>query len=289
MGLGGLLVALACLGGDPHAENNALYRELTGGSLVVAGTRIGLPQPVMADGLDPAAQQAVLDRLPGRRVPVSELVRDSISAPFVLAIGEVRATDGGLPVRAVDVYFVVFGDPERLREKDRSSFLGPEARKAHRLAPEELARRGIELSEEKGQSAGFIHGTSSVMDRVELATTSLYRSTSHAGESAVVATLLDPRFADDAEYPNRWRAMARAGDGTLRLGPPQPYQVSASYLKATRLIQPAGASLVEIHILFEQPAGWFGGHDLLRSKLPLAMQTAIRRIRKEVQDAQAVR
>lgn len=281
-----LLVTLSCLAAEPHREANPLYRELTDGSLVVGDTRVVLPPPVMADGLDAAAQQEVIERLPGRRVPVSELVRDSISAPFVLAIGEVRAEEGGLPVRTLDVFFVVYGDPERLREREWSNLLGPEAKAAHRLTPEELAQRGIELQDAKGEEAGYLHGTSTVIDRVELATTSVYRSSSVRGESAVVATLVDARFADDPQYPNRWRDMDRAPDGSFKLGPPQPYTLSASYLKATRLIEPAGATLVEIHGLFEQPTAWFGGRDLLRSKIPIAMQTAVRRIRKEVKEAE---
>jgi len=52
-------------------------------------------------------------------------------------------------------------------------------------------------------------------------------------------------------------------------------------MKITRLAEPAGALFVEQHIVFAEPTGWFGGANLLRSKLPPVVQYAIRTTRQE--------
>ena len=50
------------------------------------------------------------------------------------------------------------------------------------------------------------------------------------------------------------------------------------YVKITKLHAPAGAVLVEQHIVYAEPTGWFDGANLLRSKLPLVMQVNVRRM-----------
>ena len=54
------------------------------------------------------------------------------------------------------------------------------------------------------------------------------------------------------------------------------------YMKASRLAQPSGAVLVEYHLVFEEPQGWFGGSNLLRSKLPLVCQDGVRKFRRRM-------
>ena len=53
------------------------------------------------------------------------------------------------------------------------------------------------------------------------------------------------------------------------------------YFKITKLAEPAGALFVEQHIVFAEPTGWFDGNNLLRSKLPIAVQDNVRTMRKE--------
>ena len=65
------------------------------------------------------------------------------------------------------------------------------------------------------------------------------------------------------------------------MGPPQPYGGAGMYLKITKLHEPAGALFVEQHIVFAEPTGWFDGANLLRSKLPLVVQSNVRDMRRE--------
>ena len=55
------------------------------------------------------------------------------------------------------------------------------------------------------------------------------------------------------------------------------------YFKITKLAAPEGALFIEQHVMFAEPAGWFGGANLLRSKLPIAVQDNVRTMRREFQ------
>ncbi len=59
--------------------------------------------------------------------------------------------------------------------------------------------------------------------------------------------------------------------GKRQLGSLHPYAGFASYLKATRLAQPAGAVLIEYHLAFAEPREWFNGAE------SVAIQAADRR------------
>jgi len=118
-----------------------------------------------------------------------------------------------------------------------------------------------------------------LLDKVRLqATTESTRS--RTAESNIAASFLDPRFASDPEYPNQWRPVTRDDDGRRHLGSPQPYSGFGGYAKATRLVEPAGAVLIEYHAAFAEPQDWFGGTNLLRSKLPILAQIIVRQLRR---------
>jgi hypothetical protein len=91
---------------------------------------------------------------------------------------------------------------------------------------------------------------------------------------------LDPRFAADGEFPNRWRSIDRLADEAEKLGPPRPYAGFGGYVRVTELREPAGALFVELHTAFQEPAEWFDGHNVLRSKLPLVTRENVRTFRR---------
>jgi hypothetical protein len=96
----------------------------------------------------------------------------------------------------------------------------------------------------------------------------------------MAASILDRRFANDPDFPNRWRPVTRDDNGKRQLGAPQPYFGFGGYAKATRLVEPAGAILIEYHAAFAEPQDWFGGTNLLRSKLPILAQMIVRQLRR---------
>src|SRR5205814_1186239 len=95
------------------------------------------------------------------------------------------------------------------------------------------------------------------------------------------------RFGDDPEFPNRWRPISRDDDGKPVLGEAHPYGGAGAYIKITRLAEPAGALFVEYHLVFTEPKGWFGGANLLRSKVPILTQSEVRAFRRELGKAKS--
>ena len=95
-------------------------------------------------------------------------------------------------------------------------------------------------------------------------------------ESAILAGQIDHRFDSDAKYPNDWRP---APSGVVG-GPPTLYFSSGAYAKVTKLVNPAGALLVEYHFIYDEPEAWFGGANLLRSKLPQKTREDVKDFRR---------
>jgi hypothetical protein len=260
---------------DGH-EENALYQALLTDGLAGTGR---LPAPRMADGLDAARQKAAIASIPGLRLPVAELLRKSTVAPVVLTVGRPGPDSQAPRVRTLDLWFIVHGDLERIGHEEGAVDLFPRDLDSYdRLREPQLSRRGLDAP---GPNSDVTHGTFTVLERVKLRLT-MTTTWSRTDDSVVVAGTVDGRFRDDAEFPNEWRPIQTAG-GKDVLGPSSPYTVFGFYQKATRLREPAGAWLVEFHATFEHPAGWFGGRDLLTSKLPLATETGVRTFRKRVE------
>ena len=82
--------------------------------------------------------------------------------------------------------------------------------------------------------------------------------------------------------PNCWHSISIDDAGRRQIGPPQPYAGLGSYVKATRLAEPAGAVFIEYHVVYAEPQGWFHGANLLRSKLPIVAQDLVRRLRRKM-------
>ena len=122
------------------------------------------------------------------------------------------------------------------------------------------------------------------MDRVQLELTTRAFA-SRTKDSMLVASKVDRRFTEDEQFPNLWRPINRGADGKSHIGEPAPYEAAASYVKLTRLAEPAGALLVEYHLVFVEPKAWFGGANLLRSKLPMLFQSRARLFRRKLQKA----
>lgn len=118
-----------------------------------------------------------------------------------------------------------------------------------------------------------------LFDRVNVRGT-MRAKLSRGTESVTLAATLEPRFAQDREFPNAWHSQQLDDAGRVVIGPARPYVGAAWYCKATKLKQPRDAVLIEYHIMFDEPEGWFNGANLLRSKLPLLVQDGVRKFRR---------
>src|SRR5262245_41234649 len=281
-----LLASLALPTAQPpagHEANNPLYKSLLETGLPVGGKdKVTFPTPSMPDGLDGAKQKAIIQSLIGTDYDYNEFIRNSVVAPQLMKIRDIKGGDPKAPVRGVGVWFVVHGDFKRLDDEkflDQLVNAGKSEGKGKSLTKEDLAKRKITLKDEKHE--GYGHIEFDFLEKVRLSATGHVFWTKN-NESVVVAAEISPAFQDDAEFPNRWRSITKDG-GQVKVGPPNPWHGAAMYLKITKLADPAGALFIEQHIIFVEPQGWFDGANLLRSKLPPAVQMNVRNMRKEFQ------
>jgi hypothetical protein len=290
-----LLAAVLAAGDAPAADNPVLVELLDKGVPMSDGSSVKLPPPTMGDGLDDDGQRAALDKIADANHPISELARKSIVAPFVLTIRSIKTPAGQSPARAVDAWFIAYGDWDTIQSRE---FLDGLAKRSEQrsadgqltqsglLEEAALAKRKIEARAKEGQEERYFHATLSLFDKVEISGTR-YALLTRKPDSFLAAATIDPRFNDDEEYPNYWRSMVRDLDNPQKVtfGPRHVYTSAGFYGKVTRLSNPAGAIFLEYHLVFEEPQGWFKGANLLRSKLPLLMQEEVRNFRRKLVNA----
>lgn len=282
------LAALAAVAAQPpakHEDQNPLFKGLLETGLDVGGgAKAKFPAPSMADGLDAAKQTAIVKGLIGKDYDYAEFTRNAVVAPYLMKIRDVSPSDPKAPARGVDVWFVAHGDFKLLEDDkflDKMSSSGKGGGKGGPLNAADLMKRNITIPAGDTKREGYGHFEFDFLDKVRLS--GVGRAMwSRNGESVVVAAEIDPRFLDDKEFPNQWRSITKEG-GQVKVGPPTPWSGAAMYLKITKLAEPAGAVFVEQHIVFAEPTGWFDGANLLRSKLPQAVQMNVRDTRKEFQ------
>lgn len=283
-------LALALLATSPaqppakHEDQNPLYKGLLESGLDAGGKeKTKFPAPSMPDGLDAAKQTAIIKGLIGTDYSYDEFTRKSPVAPQLLKIRDIAGGDEKAPIRGVDAWFVAYGDFKLLEDDDflervTNANKGSGGKSAP-LSNADLAKRGIVLP--KGNEKRESYGTFEFdfLEKVKLSGVG-HATWSRTGESIVAAAEIDPRFLNDKEFPNRWASITTAG-GQKKVGPQQPWTGAAMYLKITKLQAPAGAVFVEQHLIFAEPQGWFDGANLLRSKLPIAVQQNVRTMRQE--------
>lgn len=270
---------------DPHEKLNPLYRDLRVAGLEIgAETPVKFPAPLFPDGLTGEQQQATLKKILGEDFNYAEFTRNSQLAPNKLVIREITPAAPRSLTRQIEVVFVAYGDLAVVANKDfldRVLDLNRKEGKASSIPREKLQTRGIVLSEKQAKHEGYGHLVLNLLDKVELTATG--RSIwSQTPDSIVVAGRLDPRFRNDAEFPNLWKPILLGREGKKTLGKATPYDGAGYYVKITKMTQPAGALLVEGHILLSEPEGWFEGTNLLSSKLPPVLQKQVRSFRREL-------
>jgi hypothetical protein len=279
-----LLLTLVTNSGEPakdHTQENALFKSLRDPGLAICGdTKAIFPVPTMPDGLDAGRQKAIIEGLIKEDYSFAQFMRKSVVAPQLLKLRDVNSSNLKAPGRGVDVWFVTYGELKALDDEkflERLVNAGKGEGKGKELTKEELAKRMIARTDEKHESYGHIEFD--FLEKVHLSATGRVVWT-HTNDSVLVAGVIDPRFQSDKEYPNQWQPIIKEG-GMTKLGPAMPWSEAGFYLKITKLSDPAGALFIEQHIIFAEPTGWFDGANLLRSKLPIAVQSNVRSMRKE--------
>ncbi|HMO37330.1 MAG TPA: hypothetical protein PKA06_14930, partial [Gemmatales bacterium] len=223
----------------------------------------------------PAEQRQVVEKLPGRHQEVEEMLRLSPVAPFAVKFQDIPTGLADYPAKRIDLAFVTPGTLDKLARTDVLGRLLNSGRTDAQITP---LGEPAQATENRGQA----HVALPLMDRVLLEGTmqTMWTRNSH---SLILAGQLDPQFTSHAQYPNRWRLLQRDAEGKLQpLPASQPYEAVGYYFKFTNLAGMEDALLVEAHLLFAEPAAWFDGANLLRSKLPMVLQTKIRAFRRDL-------
>src|SRR5262245_31644724 len=279
------LLALAVAPAQPpakHEDENPLFKGLLDPGLDAGGKeKVKFPAPSMPDGLDAAKQTAIIKGLIGTDYSYEEFSRKSVVAPQLLKIRDIDGGNAKVTIRGVDVWFVAHGDFKLLEDDKcldrRTGANKGTGGKGGPLDADALAKRNIKVGDPKRE--GYGHVEFDFLGKVRLNVTG-HAMWSRNGESVVAAAEVDPRFAADKDFPNQWRALTADG-GQVKAGPANAWNGAAMYLKITKLHEPAGAVFIEQHVIYAEPTGWFDGTNLLRSKLPIAVQDNVRTMRKE--------
>ena len=262
---------------------SVLFKELLNQGVPIAQSHfVKLPQPIMPDGLSEKEQLQRIQQLPGRSIPVEELIRPSSVAPFVLRIHDIESTLPQQPGRAVDLYFVTPGTLDQLLQADFLDQLLNSGRKDAQIQPLDQPSHKPRSPSDIGPKVGHAHIQIQLMDRVLLRSTQM-TSWHRTKDSIVVAAKIDPAFNGHEQYPNCWFELKRNDGG--RLEPQmtaQGYHSAGYYLKLTTMHAAEPMLFVEWHLAFAEPAAWFDGANLLRSKLPLVIQTKVRAFRRDL-------
>jgi hypothetical protein len=284
-------LALACLliAAEPHEKSNPVFEELLTKGVNPDDSRLKLPAPSLADGLKAADQTTVIKEVVGA-YPYDKFKEKGPFSPQIIRMREV-VKEPGMLVRGVDVWFIAYGDLETVARKEFLEGLAGGERgggadaEGDALTAADLAEREIVIKPEAKEFEGYGHGTFKLLDKVKLTATG-HTYWSRTDDSIVVAAMVDPRFKDDADFPNQWQSIMR-GPGGAVIGPAEPYEGAGEYIKITRLAEPAGALFVEFHLVYAEPEGWFGGLGTLSSKLPAVFQNQVRAMRRELAEAQS--
>jgi hypothetical protein len=267
-----------------YSANPLFERLRTDGLAVTAEKKATLPEPFMADDLNAAEQQKVLEKVVGSRFPVRTFTSNVGTAPDVHHIKPIGRGEGDAPrVLAVDVAFVAYGSLETVADRDFLEGLHKKSkdRKIHILSADELQKRKLTPRSTKDHQERYSHGVFIVLDRVELRA-GLHSIVTRQADSLLAASRIDPHFARDPDFPNEWRKITIDEEGQRKLGSAHPYFGAGGYLKITRLHEPKGALFIEYHLVYTEPSGWFAGADPLTTKLPAIIVSEVRSFRREL-------
>jgi hypothetical protein len=268
-----------------EAENPVFNALLSRGVTIGPREVVRLPAPTLADGMSASQQRQVIEAIPDNCRSWEDLTHRSVVAPYIFKISKADNSQQRLG-RRVDLWFVAhgnlatLGNIEFLQSQFKSARMETSPENGFMikvLTESDLMRRGL-MPPRCPEDPRYVATELSLLGRVRIsATTTGAKSETH--DSILSASMLDTRFANDPQFPNRWRPFLRDESGRRYLGPSEPYSGYGGYVKATRLIEPEGAILIEYHVAFAEPAGWFGGSNSLRSKIPILTQYIVRQLR----------
>jgi hypothetical protein len=269
-----------------HSQNSAFTQVLTKG-VEAGGQIITLPPPRLVDGLTAEEERGALREVAESDRAVDEMLRDSVTAPYIIKVHDQKAS--GAAIRMADVWFVVYAPLEQIdpvREVARADQKKVEVAnmsfETRMLKADEIRAAGIKPADPAaGQVEWHAHVHARLLDRIEFDVTN-HGAVSQSPDSIVIASRTDPSFDKAESDANCWKSVAATGGANAPNPAKQPYSGGISYAKISRCALKPGALIVEIHVAFVEPDGWFQGAPILRSKFGVIAQDQIRTLRREL-------
>jgi hypothetical protein len=281
-----LALAQVALGQRPVPESelaaNPLYRAVLGGGLAIEGVTVKLPPPILRDGMTEDERREALKEVVD--LPLDEFLRDSPNAPFKLKIRDVAYTGG--VVRMVDLWFAIHANLDEVdlddlagkKDAGGKAEAGNMSFSARTLTDAELKAHGKVV---EGGLDRYAFSQGVLLDRIKVQTVN-HVVASKAGGALVVASMTDPSFDEDKDLANRWVPIPGPGDARKDAAPARPYSGSVGYSRIGPYSERPSVLLVESHVAFAEPKGWFNGASILRSKISLIAQDQLRQLRREL-------
>jgi hypothetical protein len=281
-----LALTLLALGQNPGFESdvaaNPLFRTILDRGFIAEGVTVKLPPPCLREGMTEAERRAALKGV--ITLPLDEFLRDSVNAPFQLKVRDVPYP-GGL-VRVVDLWFAIHADLDEInldelagkKDQPTKGEAGNMSFSVRTLTDAELKARSKVLN---GGLDRYVLSKGVLLDRIEVSTVN-HVVASKAGGAVVIASMTDPSFINDDQLANRWVPIPGSGESKKEPVPPRNYEGSAGYSRISQVSEKPSVLLVESHLAFAEPKGWFNGASILRSKLGLIAQDQVRQLRREL-------
>jgi hypothetical protein len=269
----------------PHDQNPVFVQVLEQG-IDAGGQKITLPPPRLVDGASADDQRAAIKVVVGSDQGVDELLRDSVTAPFIIKVHDLKAT--GATVREADIWFAVHGDlkntdpaQEAVRTDQKAVEVANMWFQTRLLKTEEIRAAGVRSADTTSGKSWYAHVHAKLLDRIDFEVTN-HVLISRSPDSIVIASATDPSFATAGALSNGWKSLTKTGSTPTDNPAQQPYSGGISYAKISRVALQPDALFVELHVAFVEPDGWFQGSPILRSKFSLAAQDQIRTLRREL-------
>lgn len=273
----------------PEHAVNSVYVGVLEQGLEANGVTVKLPAPRLRDGQSADSERAALREVAGTDQKLNELVRNSVTAPHLIKVHDVKAA--GATIRIIDLWFVVHADiaeidPARQAEQadNKDVEAGNMAILTRLLKPDDVRAAGIDPPKDtrgSGPITWYAHIHGRLLDRIAFEATNKVMA-SRTEDSIVVAARTDPAFDRPGPNGNGWKAVATGDANDAAGGALRPYRGGISYTRISRLAFQPGALLVEMHGAFAEPHDWFQGAPILRSKFSVVAQDQVRKLRREL-------
>ena len=226
------------------------------------GAEFPWPTIEMADGLSAKEQEKVFSQV-GLRA--SDVTKNSVVARVKISPKKKLKVDGGA-FRQYSYYFGVYGTMSKLQDKKLLGAIFGAGKQGG----------GRSLGEEGDDQYDFSN-QEEVLDKLnlELVTRSNHH-TSRADDDSVLSLLSASHVVgtDPKEQEKTTWASVKTPDEK------HPYLGMGVLMKATPVVDTPDCLFVEIHLVFFEPTDWFGGKNLMGSKLPIVIQDQVRSLRR---------